>query len=51
VQEGWGEDMMLTSQMGVAMASGMSKNGSWADHDAIVPVVKRKLYPHQWKKY
>ncbi|RDW61408.1 glycoside hydrolase family 3 protein [Coleophoma crateriformis] len=40
VQEAWGEDMLLTSKMGVAMASGMSKNGSWADPDAVAPVVK-----------
>ncbi|KAK7053734.1 glycoside hydrolase family 3 protein, partial [Favolaschia claudopus] len=40
VQEAWGEDFVLTSHMGVAYASGLSKNGSWADHDAVVPVVK-----------
>ena len=34
--------MLLTSQMGVAMASGLSKNGSWNHPDAVVPVVKRK---------
>ena len=43
VQEAWGEDMLLTSQMGVAMASGMSKNGSLSDPDAVTSVVKRKL--------
>ncbi|KAK8209839.1 glycoside hydrolase family 3 protein [Phyllosticta capitalensis] len=40
VQEAWGEDKVLTSHMGVAFASGLSKNGSWADPDAVVPVVK-----------
>ncbi|CAG8961854.1 hypothetical protein HYFRA_00014045 [Hymenoscyphus fraxineus] len=40
VQEAWGEDMLLTSQMGVAMASGMSKNSSWDRDDAVVPVMK-----------
>jgi hypothetical protein len=34
--------MLLTSHMGVAMASGMSKNGSLSDPDAVTPVVKRK---------
>jgi hypothetical protein len=34
--------MLLTSHMGVAMASGMSKNGSVSDPDAVTPVVKRK---------
>ncbi|KAF7331116.1 Glycoside hydrolase family 3 protein [Mycena venus] len=38
--EAWGEDFVLTSHMGVAYASGLSKNGSWADPDAVVPVVK-----------
>ncbi|KAE8443991.1 hypothetical protein EG329_001120 [Mollisiaceae sp. DMI_Dod_QoI] len=38
--EAWGEDMLLTSYMGVAMASGMSKNGSWNRPDAVAPVVK-----------
>ncbi len=42
MQEAWGEDMILTSHMGVAMASGLSKNGSWGRSDAVVPVVKRK---------
>jgi beta-glucosidase-like glycosyl hydrolase len=28
VQEAWGEDFVLTSHMGVAYASGLSKNGS-----------------------
>ncbi|KAJ7219664.1 glycoside hydrolase family 3 protein [Mycena haematopus] len=39
-QEAWGEDFVLTSHMGVAYASGLSKNSSWADPDAVVPVVK-----------
>jgi beta-glucosidase-like glycosyl hydrolase len=38
--EAWAEDTLLTSQMGVAMASGLSKNGSWSDPDAVVPVMK-----------
>jgi beta-glucosidase-like glycosyl hydrolase len=41
VQEAWGEDVLLTSQMGVAMASGLSKNGDWGSWDAVVPIVKR----------
>ncbi|KAJ7174641.1 glycoside hydrolase family 3 protein [Mycena filopes] len=40
VQEAWGEDFVLTSHMGVAYASGLSKNGSWSEPDAVVPVVK-----------
>ncbi|ESK88175.1 glycoside hydrolase family 3 domain protein [Moniliophthora roreri MCA 2997] len=40
VQEAWGEDYVFTSHMGVAFASGLSKNGSWADPDAVVPVMK-----------
>ncbi|KAL1845200.1 hypothetical protein VTK73DRAFT_932 [Phialemonium thermophilum] len=40
VQEAWGEDKVLTSHMGVAYASGLSKNGSWADDDAVIPVMK-----------
>ncbi|KAJ7342621.1 glycoside hydrolase family 3 protein [Mycena albidolilacea] len=40
VQEAWGEDFVLTSHMGVAYASGLSKNGSWDAPDAVVPVVK-----------
>ncbi|KAK0219542.1 glycoside hydrolase family 3 protein [Armillaria nabsnona] len=40
VQEAWGEDFVLTSHMGVAFASGLSKNGSWGDPDAVVPVMK-----------
>ncbi|KAJ7274830.1 glycoside hydrolase family 3 protein [Mycena rebaudengoi] len=39
-QEAWGEDYVLTTHMGVAYASGLSKNGSWADPDAVVPVMK-----------
>ena len=38
--EDWGEDHILTSHMGVAYASGMSKNGSWAEQDAVIPVMK-----------
>lgn len=40
MQEAWGEDKVLTSHMGVAYSSGLSKNGSWSDPDAVVPVVK-----------
>ncbi|KAI0874386.1 glycoside hydrolase family 3 protein [Hypoxylon argillaceum] len=40
MQEAWGEDKILTSNMGVAYASGLSKNGSWSDPDAVVPVLK-----------
>ncbi|KAJ7115141.1 glycoside hydrolase family 3 protein [Mycena crocata] len=39
-QEAWGEDFVHTSLMGVAYASGLSKNGSWAEPDAVVPVLK-----------
>ncbi|KAJ7135673.1 glycoside hydrolase family 3 protein [Mycena epipterygia] len=39
-QEAWGEDFVHTALMGVAFASGLSKNGSWADPDAVVPVLK-----------
>ncbi|KAJ7773875.1 glycoside hydrolase family 3 protein [Mycena metata] len=39
-QEAWGEDFVLTSHMGVAYASGLSKNSSWSDPDAVVPVLK-----------
>jgi beta-glucosidase-like glycosyl hydrolase len=38
--EDWGEDMVLTAHMGVAYASGLSKNGSLSDHDAVAPVMK-----------
>lgn len=38
VQEAWGEDMLLTSHLGVAIASGMSKNSSWDRPDAVAPV-------------
>lgn len=38
--EAWGEDFLLTSHMGVAYASGLSKNGSWSDTDAVIPVMK-----------
>ncbi|EKG15610.1 Glycoside hydrolase family 3 [Macrophomina phaseolina MS6] len=40
LQEAWGEDKVLTSIMGVAYASGLSKNGSWSDPDAVAPVMK-----------
>ncbi|KAJ5382055.1 beta-glucosidase [Penicillium cataractarum] len=40
VQEDWGEDFVLTSHMGVAFSSGLSKNSTWSDHDAVVPVMK-----------
>uniref|UniRef100_A0A2D3UNX0 xylan 1,4-beta-xylosidase n=1 Tax=Ramularia collo-cygni TaxID=112498 RepID=A0A2D3UNX0_9PEZI len=39
-QEDWGEDHILTSHMGVAYASGMSKNGTLGDADAVAPVMK-----------
>lgn len=43
---------MLTSHMGVAYASGLSKNGSWADEDAVVPVMKVfALYSHDCFDY
>lgn len=29
--------------MGVAYSSGLSKNGSWADHDAVFPILKVSL--------
>jgi hypothetical protein len=38
--EDWGEDFVLTSHMGVAYASGLSKNSSWSRSDAVVPVMK-----------
>ncbi|KAI5920495.1 glycoside hydrolase family 3 protein [Camillea tinctor] len=40
MQEAWGEDKILTSHMGVAYASGLSKNGSWSEPDAVAPVMK-----------
>ncbi|KUI67083.1 Xylan 1,4-beta-xylosidase [Cytospora mali] len=40
MQEAWGEDKVLTSHMGVALTSGLSKNGSWSDPDAVMPVMK-----------
>ncbi|ROV97387.1 hypothetical protein VMCG_06866 [Cytospora schulzeri] len=40
MQEAWGEDKVLTSHMGVAHCSGLSKNGSWSDPEAVVPVMK-----------
>ena len=38
--EDWGEDHILTSHLGVAYASGLSKNSSWSEPDAVVPVMK-----------
>ncbi|KOS23180.1 Periplasmic beta-glucosidase [Escovopsis weberi] len=38
--ETFGEDKVLTAQIGVAYSSGLSKNGSWADHDAVFPTMK-----------
>ena len=43
--EDWGEDHILTSHMGVAFASGLSKNSSWSAPDAVVPVMKVELDP------
>lgn len=40
IAEDWGEDHILTSHMGVAYASGLSKNSSWGESDAVVPVMK-----------
>ncbi|KAI0142286.1 glycoside hydrolase family 3 protein [Hypoxylon sp. NC0597] len=40
MQEAWGEDKVLTSHMGVAYSSGLSKNSSWSEPDAVVPVLK-----------
>ncbi|KAK8059093.1 glycoside hydrolase family 3 protein [Apiospora saccharicola] len=40
MQEAWGEDKILTSHMGVAYSSGLSKNSSWSEPDAVVPVMK-----------
>ncbi|KAI1503333.1 glycoside hydrolase family 3 protein [Biscogniauxia marginata] len=40
MQEAWGEDKILTSHMGVAYSSGLSKNGSWSEPDAVAPVMK-----------
>lgn len=31
---------MLTTHMGVAYARGLSKNGTWSAHDAVIPVMK-----------
>ncbi|CAK7212346.1 hypothetical protein SCUCBS95973_001432 [Sporothrix curviconia] len=39
-QEGWGEDKVLTTHMGVAFARGLSKDGALADADAVAPVMK-----------
>ncbi|KAI1408127.1 glycoside hydrolase family 3 protein [Hypoxylon sp. FL1857] len=40
MQEAWGEDKVLTSHMGVAYSSGLSKNSSWSEPDAVVPILK-----------
>ncbi|EPE08508.1 glycoside hydrolase family 3 protein [Ophiostoma piceae UAMH 11346] len=39
-QEGWGEDKVVTTHMGVAYARGLSKDGRLSDADAVVPVMK-----------
>ncbi|KAH8893637.1 glycoside hydrolase family 3 protein [Thozetella sp. PMI_491] len=39
-QESFGEDFVLTSHMGVAYCSGLSKDGNWSDSDALIPVIK-----------
>ena len=38
--EAFGEDMVLTSHIGVAYSSGLSKNKTWSDPDAVFPVMK-----------
>jgi beta-glucosidase-like glycosyl hydrolase len=35
---------VLTSHLGVAYSSGLSKNGSWSDPDAVVPVMKVSIF-------
>ncbi|KKP03542.1 glycosyl hydrolase family 3 N terminal domain-containing protein [Trichoderma harzianum] len=40
VQEGFGEDKVLTSHIGVAYSSGLSKNKSWSGPDAVYPIMK-----------
>ncbi|KAI1865549.1 uncharacterized protein JN550_008306 [Neoarthrinium moseri] len=40
LQEAWGEDKILTSHMGVAYSSGLSKNGSLSEPDAVAPIMK-----------
>ncbi|CAI6089382.1 unnamed protein product [Clonostachys chloroleuca] len=39
-QETFGEDFVLISHMGVAYASGLSKNGALSDSDSVIPVIK-----------
>ncbi|KAI0314760.1 glycoside hydrolase family 3 protein [Amylostereum chailletii] len=39
-QEGLGEDFVLTTHMGVAYAQGLSKNSSWSEPDAVIPIMK-----------
>lgn len=40
IAEGFGEDKVLTSHIGVAYSAGLSKNGSWSDPDAVFPIMK-----------
>ncbi|KAK5991890.1 putative beta-glucosidase I-like protein [Cladobotryum mycophilum] len=40
VQETFGEDKILTSHIGVAYSSGLSKNSSWSEPDAVYPIMK-----------
>ncbi|KAK7453331.1 hypothetical protein VKT23_012010 [Stygiomarasmius scandens] len=40
VQEAWGEDLHLTTSLGVAFSLGLSNNASHSSPDAVVPVVK-----------
>ncbi|KAF5335037.1 hypothetical protein D9758_017435 [Tetrapyrgos nigripes] len=40
VQEAWGEDLHLTTTLGVAFSLGLSKNASHSSPDAVIPVVK-----------
>jgi hypothetical protein len=35
-----GEDMFLTSIMGASYCKGLSKNSTWSDPDAVIPVMK-----------
>ncbi|PTB61683.1 glycoside hydrolase family 3 protein [Trichoderma citrinoviride] len=39
-QEDFGEDKILTSHIGAAYSSGLSKNKSWSDPDAVFPIMK-----------
>ncbi|KAK1238424.1 hypothetical protein MKX07_006570 [Trichoderma sp. CBMAI-0711] len=40
VQEDFGEDKILTSHIGSAYSSGLSKNKTWSDPDAVFPIMK-----------